>query len=169
MPTHESVLILDGKIAVNTWTHLDDESPAPSSGDISVSIERFRKEASFLIERGGATPSGKLGLRITPAHFADDFSAWLPKLDLVVFALKTFMDGRYFTTARILRERFNYGGEIRVTGAVTPDQMFFMKRCGINAFELAPGHRPEVAIAALSTFSAVYQAAADEPRPVYAR
>ena len=80
-----------------------------------------------------------------------------------------FTDGRGCSTARLLRERHRFVGEIRAIGDVLQDQLFAMRRCGINAFVLRADRSLEQALPALKTFSDSYQAAADEPRPLFRR
>jgi uncharacterized protein (DUF934 family) len=60
----------------------------------------------------------------------------------------------------LLRERWNFKGELRATGYVRRDQLFFMARCGFNSFEL-PEADLEDAHTAFSTFSAAYQPSND--------
>ena len=60
----------------------------------------------------------------------------LPHLDrvrLVEVDFPTFRDGRGFSAARILREA-GYTGEIKATGDVLVDLLFFMRRCGFDSF-----------------------------------
>ena len=49
-------------------------------------------------------------------------------------------DGRGYSTARLLVERFKYAGEIRAVGDVLQDQIPHMRRCGFNA--LVVTHEP---------------------------
>lgn len=80
-----------------------------------------------------------------------------------------FTDGRSYSSARLLRERHRYTGEIRAIGDVLQDQLFYMRRCGIDAYALRADKDPERALAGLSTFSESYQAAVDQPRPLFRR
>jgi len=80
-----------------------------------------------------------------------------------------FTDGRSFSTARLLRERYGYQGEIRALGDVLQDQLFFMKRCGIDAYALREDKDIEKALAGLRAFSESYQAAVDQPQPLFRR
>jgi uncharacterized protein (DUF934 family) len=50
----------------------------------------------------------------------------------------SFADGRAFSTARILRERYRFPGEIRAMGDVQIDRYQFMRQCGFDAFEISP-------------------------------
>lgn len=94
--------------------------------------------------------------------------------DLAHFALigvdfPKFTDGRSYSNARLLRERYGYTGEIRALGDVLQDQLFFMKRCGIDAYAVREGKNIEQALAGLNGFSEAYQAAVDQPQPLFRR
>lgn len=80
-----------------------------------------------------------------------------------------FTDGRGYSTARLLRERYGFPGEIRAVGDVLQDQLYFMKRCGIDAYALREDKDFEAALASLNDFSESYQAAADQPQPLFRR
>ena len=80
-----------------------------------------------------------------------------------------FTDGRSYPSARLLRERHRYAGEIRAIGDVLQDQLFYMRRCGIDAYALRADKDPEKALAGLSVFSESYQAAVDQPLPLFQR
>lgn len=87
---------------------------------------------------------------------------------VVVLNFPSFMDGRAYSQARLLRDRFGYEGEIRARGDVLRDQVFNMVRCGIDGLETrdldAAG-----ANAALAEFSFAYQRAACSREPVWRR
>ncbi len=80
-----------------------------------------------------------------------------------------FADGRGYSSARLLRERYGHRGEIRAIGDVLQDQLFFMKRCGIDAYAVREDKNIEAALAGLRTFSETYQAAVDQPQPLFRR
>jgi uncharacterized protein (DUF934 family) len=100
-----------------------------------------------------------------PDAIADDLQ------DLAVIAIQfpVFRDGRGFSLARILRDRLGYQGELRAVGDVLRDQLFFMQRCGFNAFEPRADRCIEQALKGLTDFTVVYQADANEKRPIYRR
>ena len=77
-------------------------------------------------------------------------------------------EGRGYSQARVLRERWKFDGELRATNYVRRDQLFFMARCGFNSFEL-PDSDLEAAHAALSTFSRAYQPSNDAGLPLKLR
>lgn len=100
-----------------------------------------------------------------PELLADD----LARFSVIGINFPKFADGRGYSSARLLRERYNYRGEIRAIGDVLQDQLFFMKRCGIDAYAVRADKDIEAALAGLRTFSETYQAAADQPQPLFRR
>jgi phosphoadenosine phosphosulfate reductase len=80
-----------------------------------------------------------------------------------------FADGRGYSAARLLRERYGYEGEVRAIGDVLQDQLFYLKRSGFDAFALRADRDIEVAVAALETFPEAYQTAADQKQPLFRR
>ncbi len=80
-----------------------------------------------------------------------------------------FADGRGYSTARLLRERFAYTGEIRALGDVLRDQLFLLRRCGFDAFAVRQDKDIEAALAGLTAFSESYQTAVDQPQPLFRR
>ena len=100
----------------------------------------------------------------------DDVRLLLPVLDrvrLVEIDFPKFRDGRGFSSARILREA-GYAGEIKATGDVLVDLLFFMRRCGFDSFAPDAPIDPADAEAALTRYPEVYQSAADGRVPIWA-
>ena len=93
----------------------------------------------------------------------------LNALSIIAVNFPKFADGRSYSTARLLRERYGYRGEIRAIGDVLHDQLFFMKRCGIDAYAVREDKDIEAALAGLNTFSDAYQGAVDQPQPLFRR
>jgi uncharacterized protein (DUF934 family) len=80
-----------------------------------------------------------------------------------------FTDGRGFSTARLLRERYRYRGELRAVGDVLRDQLLFLARCGFDAFALRADQDPDAALAAFEDFTEAYQGGTDQPLPLFRR
>ena len=80
-----------------------------------------------------------------------------------------FGDGRGYSIARLLRERYGYKGELRAVGQVARDQLFYMESCGFDAFLLRDGEDPEEALTGFSDFSEAYQASVAQPIPLFRR
>ncbi|MNC72013.1 hypothetical protein D3C75_1230110 [compost metagenome] len=49
------------------------------------------------------------------------------------------------------------------------DQLFFMQRCGFDAFAVRPDRDPYDALKGLSDFSVTYQTGVDQPLPLFRR
>ena len=96
----------------------------------------------------------------------DDLACDLSGFSVIILDFPAFKDGRAYSQARILRDRYGYMGEIRARGAVLRDQLFFMARCGFDAFEFASDDT-DGAEEALREFSFAYQIAADKAEPVW--
>ena len=154
-------LLKEGKLVEDGWTHLDDEAAAPAGKPVTVSLARWQSEGDSL--KASGIP---LGVRLTGDDAVEDIAVDLESLQLVAIAFPTFMDGRGYSMARILRERYGYAGEIRATGKVLRDQASLMVRCGFDAFELAPHVAPEDWLAGLEEVHVQYQPDAGRHRSI---
>lgn len=109
------------------------------------------------------------GVRLSPA---DDPFALVPHLHrtpLIAIDFPVFTDGRGYSIASLLRNRCRYDGDLRATGDVLIDQLFYLRRVGFSSFALRADQDRERAVGALRTFSEVYQGAADQPLPAFRR
>ncbi len=86
---------------------------------------------------------------------------------IIALDFPTFKDGRSYSHARLLRDRYAYQGDIRAIGDVLRDQLFFMQRCGISSYQVRADKDIVDALKGLSSFSVRYQAAADDGVPIY--
>lgn len=93
----------------------------------------------------------------------------LEQFTVIALNFPVFTDGRHFSSARLLRERYAYSGEIRAIGDVLRDQLFFMQRCGFDAYALRSDRCPIDALKSLTELSVSYQAAYDQSLPLYRR
>jgi len=157
-------IIKNRQIVEDQWRQVADGEPVPPQGAVIVSLARWRQEQEALLTR-----PGKLGLRLRNDEPVAGIVADLPCFALIALEFPSFKDGRALTQARLLRERHGYRGELRAVGDILRDQLFFMQRCGFDAFELRPDRSLEDALEAFDEFSVTYQPAADEPLPLYRR
>ncbi|MBZ9556669.1 MULTISPECIES: DUF934 domain-containing protein [Modicisalibacter] len=93
----------------------------------------------------------------------------LRQAPLVAIDFPAFTDGRGYSLARLLRERYGYSGEIRAIGDVLVDQLFYMTRCGFDALALREDQRLDDALRALGAFSVSYQPAVDVKEALFER
>jgi uncharacterized protein (DUF934 family) len=99
----------------------------------------------------------------------DDVRRLAPVLDrtkLVEVDFPKFRDGRGFSSARVLRE-MGYTGEIKATGDVLVDLLFFMRRCGFDSFAPNVPFDMDDVNATLARYPHVYQHAADDRVPIW--
>ncbi|MFZ5509370.1 MAG: DUF934 domain-containing protein [Pseudomonadota bacterium] len=80
-----------------------------------------------------------------------------------------FIDGRGYSIGALLRTRYGFRGELRAVGDVLRDQLFYLKRCGFDAYAVAPQKNIEEALGGLRDFSEPYQGAVDQPLPLFRR
>jgi uncharacterized protein (DUF934 family) len=158
-------LIRQGKVVEgDTWQAVADDAPVPESGDVIVGLSRLLANEATLSAR-----KGRLGVRVDPEDDVSEAVKALPKVELVALSFPKFGDGRAYSKARLFRERHGFKGEVRAVGEVLADQLQYMLRCGFDAFVLAPGKDVAAALLAMRDFSVTYQAATDDPRPLYRR
>ncbi|MHA1572017.1 MAG: DUF934 domain-containing protein [Alphaproteobacteria bacterium] len=160
-------IIKHSQVIDDPWTTIGVKDALPPAHiPLIVPLARWQADRAALIAR-----HSPLGLRLagdqSPETVADDLTYF------EVFALEfaAFTDGRAYSYARLLRERYGYSGEIRAVGNVLRDQLIFMRRCGFDAFEIDTTRPKALAQfqAALSEIDVWYQAGADTETPVYAR
>lgn len=101
--------------------------------------------------------AGRLGVRIGPADRVEELEPDLKRLALIAIEFPGPSEGRGYSQARVLRDRFRFTGEIRAVGHVKLDQLFFLARCGFDAFELSDGVDAGRALAAFQQFDVSYQ------------
>lgn len=160
----EQHILRRGEIVPDRIVHLADDEAIPSTGDLTVSLERYAKERDSL-----RAHAGRVGVRLEPGQRGDELAEYIDELEVVAVDFPKFTDGRGYSTARRLRERMGFAGELRATGDVLPDQVFYMHRCGFDAFEVRADKSLETAQRSLRSFSVTYQGGADEPRPLFRR
>jgi uncharacterized protein (DUF934 family) len=133
-----------------------DEDPLPAEGPVLVSLDRFLAERDALIARDGA-----LGVWLASNQSPVALAESLASLDLVACDFPSFSDGRGFSYARLLRERYGFGGELRAIGEVMLEQAPFMVRSGFNTFELRDVRNVDEFKAVCDEVRVVYQPTAD--------
>lgn len=110
-----------------------------------------------------------VGVQLSNTFDVEDIAADLPRLSLIALSFPKWVDGRAYTQARLLRNRYRFAGEIRATGEVLVDMLPLLARTGFDAVQLRPDQSREAAERALGFFPAFYQGDVNESRPVFAR
>ncbi|MBO0766952.1 MAG: DUF934 domain-containing protein [Hyphomicrobiaceae bacterium] len=117
----------------DAWVKADEGEPLPDA-PVILSKKRWRAERD-----GVAGRNAPLGVQIEPGEALDDLAADLPRFALIALNFPKFADGRAFSTARLLREKFGFAGELRAVGNVLSDQIPYMRRVGFDTFEVTHG------------------------------
>ena len=149
-------------LAEDPFVYVPDEAPAPAAGDIVVSLPRLISEGDALLAAGR-----RVGVRVKPSEAVEDIAYDLPRLAVVELVFDKFRDGRPYSSARVLRGRLNYRGELRAVGDVLREQALHMVRCGFDAFVPADGSDARAWLAAAHRYRHVYQRAADDREPIF--
>lgn len=149
-------LLKNGLVATDPWVAVEDDAPLPDGRPVLVSHARWLAGRDALTAR-----KAPLGIRLPNSLDVLAFGPEAGRFDLIVLEFPKFSDGRAYSQARLLRERFGYRGELRATGQVLRDQLRLMHRCGFDAYEFDRPDAARVFAAALQDFSAAYQPATD--------
>jgi uncharacterized protein (DUF934 family) len=147
-------LLRDRRIVEDEWQYFSDAA-GNSNAPLIVTFDQWQSDPGAWIARGG-----RLGVLLSPAAKIEQLAPDLAWFALVAAEFPGPADGRGYSQGRLLRERWDFRGELRATGFVRRDQLFFLARCGFNSFEMADAEL-ENAQAAFSTFSAAYQPSND--------
>ncbi len=164
-----SKLIKDGTIIENTWTLLakpegDASAAEVPAGQVIVPLAVWQAQKAQLQARKD------IGVWLDSDETAHQLGEDALSLPLVAVNFPVFMDGRAFSAARLLRERYGFNGELRAIGHFIRDQLCYLRRCGVNAFDFARDDISlEESLQSLNDFTEYYQASVDQPLPLFRR
>jgi uncharacterized protein (DUF934 family) len=149
-------LVKNGELAVSSFVDASGAEVIPPAGPVIVSLEQWKARREELVKRG--TP---LGIRLHSDQPPELIAPDLPHFSVVALEFPKFRDGRAYSYARLLRERYGFKGELRAVGEVLLEQLFFMLRVGFDAFEIQSADPLQDYRTALADFSVWYQPTAD--------
>lgn len=155
-------LIKDSAIIEDSWQLVPDDNAQIPDGAVIVPLSVWRERKEELAHRD------ELGIWLDSDESPREIADSIEQFQLIAINFPAFADGRGFTYARELREQLNFNGELRAIGSFMRDQLYYLQRCGFNAFCLE-GTDIEAAISSLKDFSNNYQAATDQPAPLFRR
>jgi uncharacterized protein (DUF934 family) len=154
-------LIKNGTFYEDAFALVTDGEALPA-GVIIVSLSRFLAEREILLRH-----DAPVGVMIAANEVPDALGADVHRLAVVALSFPKFRDGRGYSSARVLRERLGYRGEVRAVGEVLRDQWLFMHRCGVDAFEVREGTQLEAFHAAMGEQTVFYQRASDQEMSIF--
>ena len=175
-PAEDTVRKQAGKVVIFKVTGEPAATPAqlagaviPATGHVIVPLTLWNARKEELATRAAR---GEVGIWLESYELLEDLLASFPdinSLPVIAINFPRFVDGRGFSLATHLRTRYQYRNELRAIGDVLRDQLYFMKRCGFDAYALRADRSVEDALASLRDFSEPYQGAVDDALPVWRR
>ncbi|HWX61872.1 DUF934 domain-containing protein [Bradyrhizobium sp.] len=149
-------LVKGGHIITDPFVLVADDAELPEAGAVLVTAKRFLQDAEAILQR-----SAKAGVIWPNNRDVDELVPYLDRLAVVALVFPSFRDGRAYSQARLLRERFAYRGELRAAGQVLRDQFVFMLRAGFDAFEVKKQADAEAFAQTVKRYSVFYQPTGD--------
>lgn len=157
-------LIKNRQLAADSWKLLEADDALPADGNVIVPLKLWQAQREALLAR-----AGNVGVWLDGNEEPDAIAADLDLLGVVAVNFPQFADGRGYSVARTLRERYGYKGELRAIGDVLRDQLFYLSRVGFDAFALRDDQDIDDALKAFDDFSDAYQTSVTQPQPLFRR
>ncbi|MFO7188922.1 MAG: DUF934 domain-containing protein [Pseudomonadota bacterium] len=154
------------RLVPDNWQLLEPaegQAEVPAEGQVIVPLATWKAQRERLLARGN------VGVVLEPHEDPAELAQDLGVLPLVAVNFPNFQDGRGYSTARLLRERYGYKGEVRAVGDVLRDELFYLSRVGFDAFALRADQDVEECLRAFDDFSEAYQASVERPLPLFRR
>ncbi|WP_280539239.1 DUF934 domain-containing protein [Chromohalobacter sp. 11-W] len=159
MPDQSRTLIAERRVQNDEWVLCEENVSRPENGRIIVPLVEWQE----------ASGDDVAPLLVSDTELTPELAEQLLDAPLIAIDFPKFTDGRGYSIARQLRERYGYQGQIRAVGDVLIDQLYYMSRCGFDAFLLREDQVVEDALNALDTFTLSYQPGTDTPEPLFRR
>ena len=157
-------ILKDGDVVTDNWQKIEDTDQLPADGNFLLPLDYWLENREQLKARNGS-----IGVWIDSHEEVEALGDDAKSLPVIGINFPKFADGRGFSSARLLRERYSFDGEVRAIGPFIRDQLFYLKRCGFNAFQFENGVDLNAAKQSLNDFSDVYQGATAQPQPLFRR
>jgi len=159
-------LIRDRAVVDDQWTLL---RQASSLAEVPDGVPVIVPLALWLERRAALHARGDVGVWLGPT---DDPAALVPDigtLPLIAVDFPKFTDGRGYSIARLLRDRYGFRRELRAIGDVLRDQLFALSECGFDAFAIREDRDLHEAFSGFDDFSSVYATTSRTPQPWFRR
>jgi uncharacterized protein (DUF934 family) len=157
-------LVKAGKIVEDQYVRVEDDTPLPDGVSVLLTAARFLADARDLVGR-----DAPVGVIWPNDRRVAELAPFVDRLALIALVFPKFKDGRAYSQARLLRERYGFRGELRATGEVLRDQFQFLLRSGFDAFEVKKPADAAAFAQAAARFSVFYQPSADGRLPALRR
>jgi uncharacterized protein (DUF934 family) len=145
-------LIKNGAVVADAYVTVSDDAALPDGKAVIVTAARLVANAVEILAR-----KAPVGVIWPNNKNVADLAPLLDRLAAVALVFPTFKDGRAYSQARLLRERYGFRGELRATGQVLRDQFVFLVRAGFDALEVSKAGDAEAFAQALARYTVFYQ------------
>lgn len=160
-PVHVDHLIANGELATeNAWCVSYDAETLPEQRPAFV---------PRLLWQANQDDKELAPLLTSDTELTTELGQQLDHAVAIAIDFPAFTDGRGYSIARLLRERYGYQGELRAVGDILVDQLEYMRRCGFTSMALRDDQHPEDALRALSFISVRYQPDVEERQALFER
>jgi uncharacterized protein (DUF934 family) len=157
-------LVKHGRVVEDPYLRVVDDAPVPDGTAVIVPAARFLADAAELARR--STPTGLIWPNDRKVA---ELAPWLDRLALIALTFPNFRDGRAYTQARQLRERYGFRGELRATGEILRDQFLFLTRAGFDSLEVKKAADATAYAEAVGRYGVFYQSSANGVAPAQRR
>jgi len=154
-------LLKQGAVVADPFTDVSQDDSISATGALIVSLAQWHEQREALAAR-----EDKLGIILRSDEKPELIAADIAHFDVIALDFPAFGDGRAYSSARLLRDRYQYAGELRAVGDVLLEQLHFMNRVGFDAYEIASEHALKDWIVAAADISIWYQPTGDGRTPV---
>ena len=159
-------LIKDQAIVEDHWMLLRD---AASLADVPAATPVIVPLALWQAEHDALAARGDVGVWLKPNEDPDALASDVANLPLIAIDFPKFVDGRGYSIARLLRDKYRFGGEMRAIGDILRDQLYYLRQCGFDAFAVRSDRSAADAVGGFDDFSENYQSTVTRPVPLYRR
>jgi uncharacterized protein (DUF934 family) len=149
-----SQLIKQRLVTDDRWTLVREAvalTDLPDGVPVIVPLKLWTERRAALIARGD------VGVWLAPDEDPAALAGDAARLAVIAIDFPQFTDGRGYSHARLLRDRYGYTGELRAVGDVQRDQLYYLAQCGFDAFAIRDDKDAQDALASLDDFSDGYQ------------
>jgi uncharacterized protein (DUF934 family) len=133
---------------------------ATSLADIPDGVPVIVPLTLWIERRAALIARGEAGVWLAPADDPRALADDVHRTPLIAIDFPRFTDGRGYSHARLLRERYRYRGELRAIGDIGRDQLYYLAQCGFDAFAIPDARNAEDALRGFADFANGYHAAA---------
>jgi len=162
-------LIKDRAIVDDQWVLLREPVDAQALRDLDGQDVILPLQSWLELREGLPLRQGRTGVWLKNIELPESIAPWLAHIPLIALDFPVFTDGRAYSSARELRQNLAYAGELRAIGDVLCDQLFYMSRCGFNAFAMRADQNLDAAACRFQDFQDAYQASVLNPVPLFRR